>query len=231
MLSTVRWRYVSCPLIVVIQILITCSNSCRNSAEAQRLPRSRLALAPKVMAATARSHGSVDLLVGLLPGGRATTTVARMADHRRHGPAIVTGATTTTATTTITTKAIAAPAVLEPLHGTSRSSSSIRHPGPRADTRHILDTVATARRLEWALLLACPSLVLALRLLQALIPMASMPSFSSTPEVLRLRRLHRLGMRHLLPQATIHLPRRPATSLLHRHLPATKFCSLTTLTC
>ena len=122
-------------------------------------------------------------------------------------------------------------AALEQPRGSS-SSSKLRE--PRADTRDILDTAATALRRvpqEWALLLACPSpVVLVFRPLLDLILMASMLLFSSMQEALHLRHRPR-GMLRLLLRAITHPLRRPAISLLHHRLPATKFCSLTTLTC
>jgi ribosomal protein L30/L7E len=137
------------------------SNSCRNSAAAQRLPKSKQALGLTTTEAAMPSHGNVDLQAALHHGDRAITTLTIMVQvqvqvqalaQRRHGPETATnvGEITRTVTTTMartTTKEDMVVALQLLRLGNNK------RPERKVDTAATPDMLATVLHLVWELLL------------------------------------------------------------------------------
>lgn len=135
------------------------SNSCRNLAAAQRLPRSKQALGPTTTEAAMPSHGSADLQAVLPPGDRAITTLTIMVQvqalalaQRRHGPETATTVGETTRTvTTIMARTTTREGMVVALQLLRLGNNKL--PERKVDTVATPDMVVTVPHLEWELLL------------------------------------------------------------------------------
>jgi hypothetical protein len=207
-LSTVKWRYVVSPYHSCRLILIKCSNSCKNSAAAQPLRRSRPVPDRTTTATEATlSHGSSDLVppVGPRPGDlvvRTTTTVeAVVVVGLRRGLVTAASAVTETegtvaiaiAAVVTTTMAVAAATVVTTT--TAKATTSRPAALRRGSSRHLVRSTGrtpatpailpTVVLLAWVPLRACLQLR-ALEFLLLLLDLEGLTlSSSSTPGLLR----------------------------------------------